>query len=301
MDLSALGLSAVLALTPPAVVPGAPVPSATSNAVPTVVARQGARLTGWADYLNALSAAQVVAVGEKHDEARHHQVQAEVVRELAARGRPVTVGLEMVSTDDQPVLDAFLSCAMSEADFSAWWDKAWGYPYAIYKPIFDAARAAQLPVAGLNVPRPLIKEVARKGLTGLTPADRAKLPAFILDSDDAHYRAYVERSLDDHGPMPPARRANMREVQAVWNEAMGEKAAALAASGRLVVVVAGQGHMLYGGGIPESAARRGARTALVVLPYPLDGGAMPLPDQLRALQDPASTDIALGDYFRLLP
>jgi uncharacterized iron-regulated protein len=156
-------------------------------------------------------------------------------------------------------------------------------------------------VAGLNVPRPLIKEVARKGLAGLTPADRAKLPASISESSDARYRAYVETSLDGHGPMPPARRANMREVQAVWNEAMGERAAALAAQGRLVVVVAGQGHMFYGGGIPESAARRGARAALVVLPYPLDGGTLPLPDLLRALQDPASTDISLGDYFRLLP
>lgn len=295
-----MGLAAVLALTPPAVPSGIPAPSSAANAAPTVVARQGAALTGWTDYLNALSDASVVAVGEKHDEARHHEVQAEVVRELAARGLPVTVGLEMATPEDQPTLDAFLSGAMSEADFAAWWVKAWRFPFALYKPIFDAARAARLPVAGLNVPRPLIKEVARKGLAGLSPADRALLPVSIQESGDARYRAFVEASLDDHGPMPPARRANMREVQAVWNEAMGERAAALAASGRLVVVVAGQGHMFYGGGVPESAARRGAR-AVTVLAYPLDGSAVPLPDQLRALQDPASTDIALGDYFRLLP
>lgn len=301
MDFSALGLSAVLAVTPPTSPRAVPVPSAARGAAPTVVARSGAALTGWADYINALSAAQVVAVGEKHDEPRHHAVQAEVVRELAARGLPVTVGFEMVSTDQQSVLDDFASGAMSEADFAAWWDKTWGYPYAIYKPVFDAARAAGLPMAGLNVPRSLIKEVARKGLAGLAPADRAKLPASVQESSDARYRAYVETSLDEHGPMPPARRANMREVQAAWNEAMGEKAAALAAAGRLVVVVAGQGHMFYGGGVPESAARRGARAALVVLPYPLDGGSVPLPDLLRSLQDPASRDIALADYFRLLP
>lgn len=301
MELSALSLSAVLAMTPPAAPRGVPAPSSAPGSAPVVIARQGAALTAWADYLDALSAAQVVAVGEKHDEPRHHEVQAEVVRELAARGLPVTVGLEMVSTDDQPALDAFLSGAMSEADFAAWWGKAWGYPYAIYKPIFDAARSARLPVVGLNVPRPLIKEVARKGLAGLAPADRARLPASVRESGDARYRAYVERSLDDHGSMPPDRRANMREVQAVWNEAMGEKAAALAAAGRLVIVIAGQGHMFYGGGVPESAVRRGARVARVVLPYPLDGDSMPLPDQLRALQDPASTDIALADYFRLQP
>lgn len=78
---------------------------------------------------------------------------------------------------------------------------------------------------------------------------------------------------------------------------MGAQAASLAAGGRLVVVVAGQGHMLWGGGIPESAARRGA-SALTVLPY---GDGLTLPDALARLQAPASADISLADYFRLLP
>ncbi len=151
------------------------------------------------------------------------------------------------------------------------------------------------------MPRALIREVSRKGVAGLSPADRAKLPASIQESADPRYRAYVEASLDGHGPMPPDRRAKMIEVQAVWNETMGENVARLSASGRLVVVVAGQGHLFYGAGIPESAARRRALKSVVVLPYPLDGGYRPLPDLLRALQDPASSDIALGDYFRLLP
>lgn len=296
MELNALGLAAVLAVTPPAVPTAAPVPSAVPGAAPVVIARQGAALTGWADYLNALSAASVVCVGEQHDQAPHHAVQAETVRELAAR-RQVTVGLEMVSVDQQGTLDDFMAGRMSEADFAAWWDKNWGYPYAIYQPIFDAAKAAGAPVHGLNVPRALIREVARKGVAGLTPAERAQLPASVQESADPRYRAYIEASLDEHGPMPADRRARMREAQAVWNEAMGENAAALAAGGRLVVVVAGQGHMLYGGGIPESAARRGA-AALTVLPY---GDGMSLPGAIARLRDPASADIHLADFFRLLP
>lgn len=296
MELSSLGLSAVLAVAPPAVPPSSPVPSSAANAVPTVVARQGAALTSWADYLNALSAASVVCVGEEHDKASHHRVQAETVAELAAR-RPVTVALEMVSVDQQGTLDDFLAGRMSEGDFAAWWDKNWGYPYAIYKPILDAARAAGLPVMGINVPRALIREVARKGVAGLTPAERARLPAVIAESADARYRAYIESSLDEHGPMPADRRARMREAQAVWNEAMGANAASLAAGGRLVVVVAGQGHMLWGGGIPESAARRGA-TSVTVLPY---GEGLTLPDALARLRAPGSAELPLADFFRLIP
>lgn len=296
MDLSTLGLSAVLAVAPPAAPPPSPVPSSAANAVPTVVARQGAALTSWADYLQALSAASVVCVGEEHDKASHHRVQAETVAELAAR-RPVTVALEMVSVDQQGTLDDFLAGRMSEGDCAAWWDKAWGYPYAIYKPIFDAARAAGLPVKGINVPRALVREVALKGIAGLAPAERAQLPAVIAQSSDARYRAYIESSLDEHGPMPADRRARMREAQAVWNEGMGANAASLAAGGRLVVVVAGQGHMLWGGGIPESAARRGA-TSVTVLPY---GEGLTLPDALARLRAPGSAELPLADYFRLLP
>lgn len=301
MDLSALGLAAALAVAPPPVPRGAPAQTAELPPAPFVLARDGVRPLAWPLFIEALSRSGVVAVGEKHDVARHHQVQAEVIAALAARGLPVTVGLEMAAPADQSVLDAFLSGAMSEGDFSAWWKTAWGYDYSLYKPVFDAAKAARAPVVGLNVPRTLIKEVSRKGLAGLSPADRARLPASIQESADARYRAYVEASLDEHGPLPPARRANMRAVQAVWNEAMGENAARLAAAGRLVVVVAGQGHMLYGGGIPESAARRGAGAVPVVLPYPLDGETVPIGEQLSRLRDPASAELPLADYFRLTP
>lgn len=301
MDLNALGLAAALAMTPPAVVPGGPVPSSAPGAVPTVVARQGAALIGWTDYLDAIEAADIVAVGEKHDEAGHHAVQREVLVEMALRGRDMAIALEMLSPDDQPVIDAFLSGSMPEAEFAQYWQRQWGFPYALYSGLFDTARAVGIPVFGVNAPRSVIREVSRSGVAGLSPADRAKLPATIQESGDPRYRAYVEASLDGHGPLSPDRRARMREVQSVWNETMGENAARLAASGRLVVVIAGQGHMLYGAGIPESAARRRAVSSLVVLPYPLDGGYVTLPDQLRALQAPASPDIALGDYFRLLP
>jgi uncharacterized iron-regulated protein len=301
MDLNALGLAAALAVTPPAAVPGRPALNAAPGAAPSVVARQGAALTSYTDYLDALEAADIVFVGEKHDEPAHHQVQAEALIELALRGRPLTIGLEMASPEDQPTLDAFLSGAMSDADFAAWWERNWGFSYALYRPVFDAARAMGFPVVGLNAPRALVREVARHGLAGLSAADRAKLPASVAESVDARYQAFVESSLDGHGPMSAEQRGRMREVQAVWNETMGARAAALAASGRAVLVLAGQGHMLYGAGIPESAARRGAGRMAVVLPYPLDGGVVPLADQLRALQDPASTDIALADYFRLIP
>ena len=55
---------------------------------------------------------------------------------------------------------------------------------------------------------------------------------------------------------------------------------------RVVLVIAGQGHVLYRAGIPESAARRGAGAVKVLLP--LDAA-------------PAPTELATADWFRIVP
>lgn len=297
MDLPSLALAAALALPAPVPPAAAPAPGA-APAAPVAVDAAGTATT-WDLALAALGAASVVVVGESHDSALHHRVQAETVEGLAARGLPVSVGFEMVSFEDQAVLDAFLSGATGEAAFEAWWKTNWGYDYSLYKPIFDVIRARGLPAHGLNAPRDLVKAVARRGLAGLTAAERARLPASIQESADARYRDYVRRSLDGHGPLPPDVAARMTEVQAVWNETMGEKAAR-AAAGRVLVVIVGQGHAFYGAGLPESARRRGA-TAVTLLPWPLDGDASGTPLPARLAQLRASGELALSDWFRLEP
>src|SRR6185312_14173001 len=99
----------------------------------------------------------------------------------------VVVGLEMVSQDQQSFLDDFRSGKLSQAEFSAWWKKTWGFDYSIYKPIFDAAQAKNLRIVGLNAPIGLVKIVAKQGLSGLTPEQRATLPSSIEESSDALY------------------------------------------------------------------------------------------------------------------
>jgi len=285
MDLSALALSFGVAWSPVAVtVPkGVPVGPAPVAAAGSVFDATGTPRT-WAEAVTAMALARIVAVGETHDDAEHHKIQAEVLTALAARV-PLAVGLEMVAAEDQSVLDAFMSGATTENDFAAWWKLNWGFDYALYKPVFDAAKAAGVPVRGLNAPRAVVKAVGKKGLAGLTSAERARIPAVVLESADARYRAYVLESVSGHGA-PPAAIPRMLEAMAVWNETMGENAAKLAAEGRVVLVIAGQGHVLYKAGVLESAARRGAGPAQVLLPW----SDAPQPDEL-----------ALADWFRVAP
>lgn len=286
MDLPALALAFGTAWAPVAVpvprgVPVGPAPKAAA----AVYDASGAVRT-WAEALADLASARIVAVGESHDDAAHHKIQAEVLTALAARDPRVAVAFEMVGFEDQAVLDSYMSGALSESGFAVWWKANWGFDFALYKPIFDAAKAAGVPAYGLNAPIGLVKAVSKGGLASLSPADRARLPFKIEQSADPRYRAFVEESVAGHGPLTPDQLKNRLEAMAVWNETMGEKAAAIAATGRQVLVVAGQGHVLYKAGVLESALRRGAGSAKVLLP----------------LSDaPGADELPLADWFRTAP
>ncbi len=247
-----------------------------------------------------LAAADFIYVGEQHDQALHHKVQAAVLAGLHARNGNVVVGIEMFPAENQSILDDFQSGALSESEFAGHWNRIWGYPYEIYKPIFDYALANNVPVKALNAPRAVISQIARGGMSSLTPEQRAKLPAVVNPIRDSRYREYVRRAFEGHGPMPPEQMAKMFEAQAAWNETMAENAMA-AASGGPVLVVAGTGHMMFGAGIAESVGNRVSASQKVVLPYPLDGESRPLAELLRELQAPDSPAIETGDYFWLLP
>lgn len=286
MNLPALAMAFGVAWTPVNVPTprGVPMGPASAPALSAVYDATGAART-WDEAIADLALAQVVAVGESHDSAADHQIQAEVLTALAARTPRLAVAFEMVGYEDQSVLDAFMSGATSEKDFAVWWKTNWGYDFSLYKPIFDAAKAANIPAYALNAPRDVIKSVGKKGLAGLTPAERARIPATIAESSDARYRKYVLESVSGHGA-PPAAIPRMIEAMSVWNETMGEKVAALTAEGRTVLIIAGQGHVLYNAGILESAARRGAAPAKVLLSWP---GA------------PQADELALADWFRVAP
>ncbi|MBI5622876.1 MAG: ChaN family lipoprotein [Elusimicrobia bacterium] len=273
-----------------------------ASAERVVVASQGAALTPWDDFAADISRSAVVYAGEQHDQALHHAVQLEVLREVHRRGGRVAMGLEMVDITQQKALDDYMAGRMSEAEFAAFWKKAWGFAWELYAPLFAYAKENAIPVRALNAPSAVIRNIAKLGLAGLKPEERALLPRRVDPIVEPRYLAYVKRTINGHGQLDPAREARMLEAMAAWNETMGQSVVDVLREGcGTVVVVAGMGHMLYRAGIGESVARRAPVRQSFVLPYPLDDAARPLPDLLKELQAPGSEDIVLADYFRLNP
>ena len=222
----------------------------------------------------ALAGARAVCVGEEHPNPHHHWAQLQVVERLAAAPGTRALGLEMIQTPMQGVVDDFVAGVIDEATFlsrSGWADR-WGYPWALYQPMIATARGHRWAVRALNAPAELVKRVGKVGVAGLEAEERARLPELVLD--DAKHRAWFDALMaemgqhgGEHMPSPD----NLYAALVVWDEAMAGNAAAwLDGGGDAIVILAGNGHC-HDSAVAGRLRRRGATPVLSVRPIIDDG------------------------------
>lgn len=248
--------------------------------------RSGARVTA-DDVAAAADGLSYVFVGESHDDAAHHRMQADVIRALVARGRRVAVGFEMFTRPSQPNLAAWSLGKQTEEEFveRSGWRTDWNMDFELYRPIFEAVHEHRLPMVALNVPRDWVRAVGRGGLEALTDEQRAQLPE--IDLGNAGHRAVFEAMMGGHPPGGTLDRTYAAMV--LWDEAMADAAIRYMA-GRpnpraVMVIVAGKGHGLYHQGIDWRIAKRTGSRCLTVIG--LDG------------DEPRRVSAGLGDYAYL--
>jgi uncharacterized iron-regulated protein len=235
----------------------APLSFAADGAFAFVDGRTGAALT-IDDVANRVRTHRVVMVGEQHDQATHHEAQRRIIELVAAGGDGVVVGLEMLSWDKQAALDRFNS---GDVDVDGLadavdWKKAWGFDFGLYAPLFRVGKATGARFVALNAPRALVRAMREKGVDGLGPDDRARVPE--LDLGDALHRKWFEGIFSSAGhAMKATDIDSFYRAQVLWDEAMADGAVrALQAGARQVVVIAGAGHVALGRGVPQRIERR---------------------------------------------
>lgn len=224
--------------------------------------------------------AAYVLLGEGHPVACDHLAQARIIELMVEAGAPPVVGLEMVSLDMQPVLDLFNKSIIGVDDLESAlkWNQTWGYPFALYRPIFEAAKKHNLPLFALNAPRDVARKVGKSGLKNLAVEERLELPAKIIPVPQEQ-EEFLRQVFNAHpfGTPKDAKAAwkSFVTVQALWDTTMARRAVeARVAMRRPVVVIAGGGHVEHGWGIASRLATfdpQGQR--LLVMPW--RGGELP--------------------------
>lgn len=205
--------------------------------------------------LDRAAQADVVFLGEIHDDPTGHAVELAVLQGLAARaaGRPVVLALEMFEADVQTSLDEYVSGLITERDFLAAarpWDT-----YADYRPLVEFARANGVRVVGSNAPVRYVRILSRgDSLAGLSPQALGWLPPLPVVPASVPVAAAFSQAMGGHGGdgmVGFLAAQNLRDASMAYR--ISE---ALRQPGRpLVVHVNGGFHTSGGRGIPEHLAR----------------------------------------------
>lgn len=172
---------------------------------------------------------EAVFLGENHDDAVGHAVQAEIFRRVVATygaERQIGLSLEMFERDVQVVVDEYLGGLISENHFLLS-SRPWGNYKWDYRPLVELAREKKLPVIAANAPRRYINMVSRNGrdsLNSLSKEARRWLPPLPYAEPSATYAAKFKALM---GPSPEAQMGidKILSSQALWDASMGEAVA----------------------------------------------------------------------------
>ncbi|HEY9622723.1 MAG TPA: ChaN family lipoprotein [Crinalium sp.] len=210
-----------------------------------------------------LSQANVVYLGETHDNEADHLAQLQIIQELHHRNPHLAIGMEMFQRPFQSAIDAYLRGEITEDELrqQSEYDRRWGFPWENYAPILRFAKANQIPILALNTPTEVTRRAARKGLALLSVSDRQWIPPIseIQLGSDAYrqfLRPLYDSFHDDVGSSDTFDSFFLAQV--LWDETMADRVVTFLRANPedRVIVLAGQGHVMYGYGIPSRVAHR---------------------------------------------
>jgi uncharacterized iron-regulated protein len=218
-----------------------------------------------------LERARIVYIGEKHDDISHHQFQGEIIRSLHRRGKPVTVGMEMIDLTQQDALDDYLEKRISWNEFvrRTAFDRGWGKTSPAYARILSWCRRNEVPVIALNAPQTVTRKLACN--EPLTAEEKQLVPTY--PEPPGGFKQF-QTAMAGHGNGGSLRR--YYEAQRAWDQTMAGRILAWLPnhSGTLVVLL-GRFHADPRTGVPWYVARKSQVTQLVLFPARDPASTMP--------------------------
>ena len=267
---------------PPVRQPSAPADSNAAGYVPhRVYDTKRKRFSDFETMLADLKTADVVFLGEQHEDVGAHRLEAAALEGLARRRSNIVLALEMFERDVQSSLEDYLRGSASEQDFLSA-SRPWPRYGADYRPMVEFARRWHWPVIAGNVPRRIARLVARRGLEGLdslSSADRSLVARDIRCPQDEYFDRFA-KTMGDMTGHPGAgamtdeeKKAALERVyqaQCVKDETMGEAIATAFAAAPprvLVVQVNGAFHSDFRSGTASRAQQRLPEKRIAVVTF----------------------------------
>lgn len=202
---------------------------------------------------------QIIYIGEFHNRYSHHLLQLELISELHRQNKKLAIGMEMFQSRFQDIIDKYLDSRITEEQFieQTEYKKRWGYDYSHYKPLMDFLKKQKIPVIALNMDTEIIKQVGDRKLSSLSKKVLNKLPDDI-DLSNKDYKRMLFGIYSEHPGLMKNSFSKFFNAQIIRDEGMAERIACFLSEhpDYQIVVLAGNGHVMYSHGIPSRTYNR---------------------------------------------
>lgn len=252
--------------------------------------------------IDQVKAGSVLILGENHGIADHRDQHMVILEGLRARGLQVSVGMEFVNYPDQTFLDQYLSGDLNEEQFLNIID--WkGFPFEFYKQqiLFPNFSLGERTI-GLNIPRFVTSKIAKTGLDSLNPMERNLLPPNFEIGRPSYKDRFAGIMHVPAGPVLDRYFA----AQSVWDDTMAFTATQFLATNpnQVLVIVVGEFHAQFGGGLADRIRARKPATNIITLSqlwavnFQEDGTVIGMtPEEIDREIQPSKVEGPRGDFI----
>jgi uncharacterized iron-regulated protein len=220
-----------------------------------------------AQLIARVQAADIVLVGETHDNPDHHVLEAGLLQAFSTSHHAPAVVFEMLDRQQQPAIDASLAAHPGDADALARavaWESS-GWPeWSMYRPVFDAALASHGPILAAGIDRNAAMGIAHEGVAALDPA---LVQTFGLAAPlQAEVQATMRHEMSEvHcGLLPEGMLDSMVLVQRARDALLAERLHEGVEASRGALLIAGAGHVRRDQGVPAQLTRAYGATSLAI-------------------------------------
>lgn len=205
------------------------------------------RKADYGDIIKASSKADVVFFGELHDNPIAHWMELEITKSLyAEKGKALVLAAEMFETDNQLIIDEYLSGLIKEASFEGE-ARLWKNYKTDYKPLVDFAKQNSLKFVASNIPRHYASMVSAGGFEALNKLNPEALKYIAplpveYDPELACYKDMLSMGGGIAGPMAQKVSENLPKAQAIKDATMANSIVKYRQQGQTVIHYNGSYH-----------------------------------------------------------
>jgi uncharacterized iron-regulated protein len=199
------------------------------------------------DILKTSTRSDVIFFGELHDNPIAHWLELELTRSLfAARGKDLILAAEMFETDNQILIDEYLTGIIKETNFETE-ARLWKNYSTDYKPLLNFSKENSLKFVASNIPRRYASVVSSGGFEALQkiPSEELKYIAPLpieYDPELGCYKDMLSMGGAIGGQMGGKVNENLPKAQAIKDATMAKSIANNWQKGQTIIHYNGSYH-----------------------------------------------------------